>query len=31
LYFNLFSASFCITFLPSGTDTSINKKIISCF
>jgi hypothetical protein len=29
LYFNFFSASFCITFLSDGIATSINKQVVS--
>jgi hypothetical protein len=29
LYFNLFSASLCVTFLPDGTHTSISVQIFS--
>jgi hypothetical protein len=31
IYFNLFSASFCIAFLSDGIDTSINKQGLSLF
>jgi hypothetical protein len=29
LYFNFFSAYFCIIFLPNGIATSINKQVLS--
>jgi hypothetical protein len=31
LYFNFFSASFCITFLSDGIATLINKQVLSLF